>query len=201
MMLQIKLKNMVCGIGNQLRYVDRFSTCRRNHKENIAEHQFFTAFFTLLICEHCDPPVDKGRALARALIHDVEEHYTGDIIRPVKHGSEALEEAMEKTGMEFTLKLFQSVTCNKYIAETMTRYWKDAKDATQEGRIVRFADYLSVLAYLHQEVKSGNRLVMENVNQLEAYSLNFIGDEYEFIRPLVNQSVELIREINDDSKN
>ncbi len=188
----LDLRQLVCGIGNQLRYVDRFSTCRRNHRENVAEHQFYTAFFTFLICEHLELPLDKGKAVSRALIHDVEEHFTGDVIRPVKHGSEAMAKEMEKAGEASTEKFFDALTHDKATSEYLVRQWRRAKDNSMEGNVVRFADFLSVIAYLNQEVRSGNLLVMDNVNQLKAYCSKFDGPEFEFIRPLVGQAVKMV---------
>jgi 5'-deoxynucleotidase YfbR-like HD superfamily hydrolase len=196
--LYLNLREMVCGIGNQLRYVDRFSTCRRGHKENVAEHQFFTAFFALLICKHLEPGMKEmnvGLAVIKGLIHDVEEHYTGDVIRPVKHGSVAMESEMDKAGADFACKFFQSLTRRRDVASQLFTFWRHAKDSTPEGRVVRFADYLSVLAYLHQEVRSGNKLVMDNVHQLEEYSSHFDVSEYEFIRSLVVQAKKLVKDL------
>jgi len=201
MIEHLELKNLVCGVGNQLRYVDRFSTCRRNRNENVAEHQYFTAFFTLVICQHLkDVVINSGEAVTRALLHDVEEHYTGDIVRPVKHGSRSLKNAMEKAGKQFTHKFFSSLTTSVPVQDWMTRQWELAKDTSREGRVVRFADYLSVLAYLHQEVASGNKLVMENVSQLEIYAKTFDDPSFQFIRPLVVLSVKIIQEIYRDAR-
>lgn len=193
----LNLYNLVCGIGNQLRYVDRFSTCRRNHKENVAEHQFFTAFFTLMICAHLgNRTVNGSDALVRALVHDIEEHCTGDVIRPVKHGSKNAQEALESAGQAFCKKFFESLTKNVPVATSLYATWKDAKDNTNEGRVVKFADFLSVLAYLNQEVRSGNLLVMENVSQLKAYCENFQGKEFDFVRPLVSDAFRLVEELD-----
>lgn len=181
----INLKELIGGIVNQLRYVDRFATCRRGHRENIAEHQYFTAFFTLVIGRHI-PDVDLGKAVTRALVHDVEEHYTGDIIRPVKHGTPEVKEAFEKTGAEFTQKFFNSLTKADIVSGLLFDDWLHAKDKSLEGRLVRFADFLSVLAYVHQEVMSGNRLVTENVHQLNEYAQQFTEDResYAFLGQL-----------------
>lgn len=191
----LNIRELVGGVGNQLRYVDRFATCRRNHKENVAEHQFYTAFFTYMISLHVGGDVSIGEAVTKALIHDIEEHYTGDVVRPVKHGNKAIDEGFKKTGEEFTRTFFETMTSNREISELLYMTWFSSKDATMEGRIVKFADYLSVLAYLDQEIHSGNYLVLQNVMHLRQYSEVFNGDDFEFIRDFVNESKELVRDI------
>ncbi|MBX4215957.1 HD domain-containing protein [Candidatus Parcubacteria bacterium] len=191
----LDLKEMVAGIGNQLRYVDRFATCRRNHRENVAEHQFYTAFFTLLIGVHLTAAgreFDFGMAVVKGLIHDVEEHYTGDVVRPVKHANEDTKQGFEKTGADFTVKFFRALTKDKAISHWLFATWRNAKDRSDEGFVVKFADFLSVLAYLDQEIRSGNYLVMSNVIQLKTYRETFEGPDFDFIRPLVDQSYKLV---------
>lgn len=191
----LKLYELVCGVGNQLRYVDRFSTCRRNHRENVAEHQFYTAFFTLLICEHVDA-ANVGIAVIRALVHDVEEHCTGDVIRPIKHGSKEVSEALDGAGTKFCNKFFHSLTNDEGVASKLFADWKYAKDSSMEGMIVKFADFLSVIAYLNQEVRSGNYLVLDNVTQLKEYCETFQTEEFNFLRPLVSQAYRLVEELD-----
>lgn len=199
----LDLKEMVAGIGNQLRYVDRYATCRRNHKENVAEHQFYTAFYTLLIGQHlraAGREFDTGMAVVKALIHDVEEHYTGDVVRPVKHANADTQKGFEKTGSDFTEKFFKALTKDKVISHWLFATWRNAKDRSDEGCVVKFADFLSVLAYLDQEVRSGNLLVMSNVIQLKAYREKFAGEEFSFIRPLVEQAYKMVDYLDNSIK-
>jgi len=193
----LNLREMVCGIGNQLRYVIRYATSRRHHHENVAEHQFFTAFFTLIIGLHLDykDKFDIGTAVIRALIHDVEEHYTGDIIRPVKHKSKNVVQSINKTGYEFCLKFFTSITQYSSAAHKLFAQWEHAKDGTIEGRIVKFADFLSVISYLNQEIRSGNSLAMENVTELKQYVKMFHHKKFKFLYPLVNHAEQMVDDL------
>lgn len=190
----LQLRELVCGVGNQLRYVDRFATCRRNHNENVAEHQYYTAFFSLVIALHL-PEIDMARlatVISRALVHDIEEHCTGDVIRPIKHGTEEIKKGFELAGEKFCNEFFSKITSSTPVRYHLQSFWKESKDETREGRIVKFADFLSVLAYLDQEVRSGNRLIMANVNELSLYHNQFLGKDFEFIRSLVDDSYGMI---------
>jgi putative hydrolases of HD superfamily len=47
-------------------------------QENTAEHSWHLALFALVLAEHCDEPVDLGRVLAMAVVHDLVEVDAGD---------------------------------------------------------------------------------------------------------------------------
>jgi 5'-deoxynucleotidase YfbR-like HD superfamily hydrolase len=46
--------------------------------ENTAEHSWHLALFALVLAEHSDEPVDLGRVLAMAVVHDLVEVDAGD---------------------------------------------------------------------------------------------------------------------------
>jgi putative hydrolase of HD superfamily len=46
--------------------------------ENTAEHSWHLALFALVLAEHSDEPVDVGRVLAMAVVHDLVEVDAGD---------------------------------------------------------------------------------------------------------------------------
>lgn len=47
-------------------------------QENTAEHSWHLALFALVLAEHSDEPVDLGRVLAMAVVHDLVEVDAGD---------------------------------------------------------------------------------------------------------------------------
>lgn len=189
----LSLKELLHGAGNQLRYVVRYSISRRHHQESVAEHMFYTAFFTLMIAEHLPPgSVNVGAAVRRALIHDVEESGTGDIIRPIKN---KVREEVEAVGDLVAGEFFDKITSDKGVSSRLYVGWKQAKDETPEGCVVAFADFLSVLSYLHQEIQSGNRLIMGTVTELVSYSQKFDHPKYDLLRPLVEEAQGMVREL------
>ena len=179
---------MVCGAGNQLRYVVRYATCRKQHHETVAEHQFYTAFFTMIIAQHCTG-VNVGLAVQRALVHDVEEHATGDIVRPIKH---QFKDAAHAVAVNEAQSFFSKIAPSCW--PDLFKHWQDAKDSTREGRIVAFADYLSVLSYLSQEIRGGNSLIIGNMLQLREYAASFSDPEFDFIRSYVMEADEIVAE-------
>jgi putative hydrolase of HD superfamily len=57
--------------GWKLRGIDR--------PESVADHSFRLALLALVLAPRADPPVDAGRCVAMALVHDLAESIVGDI--------------------------------------------------------------------------------------------------------------------------
>jgi putative hydrolase of HD superfamily len=47
--------------------------------ESVAEHSFRVSLMALVLARSADPPVDRGRCVAMALVHDLAECIVGDI--------------------------------------------------------------------------------------------------------------------------
>ena len=195
---KLNFHELLTGEGNQLRYVKRFSTSRVMHMENIAEHSFFTAFFSLIIGKWAISHghiVDMGLLAQKALFHDIEEQFTGDIIRPVKYGKSGLiKRCLDETSEYFVTEFFDKIFPGNQVNSThFILLWKNAKEfPSNEAYILRFADFCSVLSYLYQEVHGGNRLVMQSINGLVEHCKLFQNVQYNFIRELVDESYIIV---------
>jgi 5'-deoxynucleotidase YfbR-like HD superfamily hydrolase len=128
--------------------------------------------------------VNMGLLLGKALLHDVEEQFTGDIVRPVKYSNDGVKHSINRMCEEMVKDYFIELT-DPVISEDLCRGWRNAKDGSIEGKIVAFADFLSVLSYLNEEVHAGNHIIMRSVD-LTNYVKKFKTDEYNFIREMVN---------------
>ena len=194
----LNLRELVQGAGNGLRYVTRYSNCRTIHKENVAEHQYYTAFYALMLAEYVrlTNTVDVGVVLSRAIMHDFDEIWTGDVVRPVKHHNVKLSKQIESIGAQMYQEEFVYKTTGSVpMRSQLKRFRELAKASDTEGRIVKFADYLSVLSYLDQEIRSGNRLIMGNVTCLAEYTKEFVSKDFDFIRPLVDEAQKMVQEL------
>ena len=149
---------MLVGTTNRMRNVIRYSTCHRQHNETLAEHHYYTALFSALIAKDIGVQVNTEIVMLKALVHDVEESVSGDFMRSFKHSSPELKAAIEKGSEAFVYSMFNRINSNG----AFDGAWKNAKDHSLEGRIVKFADFLSVLSYIYQELASGNKLIIEN---------------------------------------
>lgn len=204
---QLNLKTMLTGEPNRLRHIVRFGNCHKIHKESVAEHSYFTVFYSLMIGAWLQGQVrenpegitnqyvlNMGKLLARATLHDLEEARSGDFPRPFKYSSPEIKSALDKASVFAFRQCVAGLsfwTPDLAILETL---WSSAKDETIEGRIVRFADYLSVVAYLWLEIQGSNLTMRQHVSDMAKYAEEFDGPEYDCMRPLVSEAKELVKE-------
>ena len=188
----LDIEELLGGETNRLRHIQRFSTCFRAHTETVAEHCYFTSWYSLVIgwwLREKGEPIDLGLLLSRALVHDLEEARVGDVFRPFKYSSPELLAEIEKAAAtqlpQVTWPLMRSVEFDAWILER----WEHAKDpATTEGCVVAFADYLSVLGYVLQELRAGNGTIADQQPNLETYARIFDAPDFNALRELVIQT-------------
>ncbi len=70
--------------GNQLKRTPRTGWVQRGvpHAEDVAAHSFGVVYTVLILCQIIDEPVDLGKVLAIATLHDLPEGLTTDIPTP-----------------------------------------------------------------------------------------------------------------------
>lgn len=196
----LNLRNLMLGGLERLRYVNRYSTFKVTHYENIAEHSFYCAIYALAIARWVDLEkpelkINLESVLCRALLHDIEEAATGDVPRHFKYSSEKLRKTMDEAAIIGCQRIIRPIWEETDEAYFWIDLWKSAKDDTCEGRILEFADYLSALAYIWEELNTGNVFFKEHLETTNVYAQLFQASEYNFLRSLVNQADILISEI------
>lgn len=196
--VRLDIFQMLVGAPVRLRYVHRFSSCRVGARETVAEHSFYTALYSLVIGEwvvaNTDKPVDFGVLLRKAILHDCEEAVTGDINRIFKHFSNELAEAINTAAFKAFDKTWARVL-NKDARNHLRRWWVYSKEEGNEGDIVAFADYLSVLSYVVSEIRSSNWTMREHTHGrvgMDQYHKIFLHERFAYLRPLVDQAGEIL---------
>lgn len=125
--------------------------------EDVAAHSWGTAMVALVLAEMSDVPVDRGRLLSMAILHDLAEVEVSDIPRPAmqylptvaKHAAESAALAALLAGLP--------------IAPGWTMLMADyEQEASLEARLVRDADRLEFLlqAWVYRRA-TGNELLEE----------------------------------------
>lgn len=166
-MQETNVKKFLSNVRN-LDKVIRFSTQMRLKDESVAEHSFHTAFYAMILADmeiKNGNKVDVEKVLRRALLHDIEESLTGDVIHGFKYSDPELAEKMKQMGLEFCKKLLQDVP---EFSENYLRFWNEAKDETVEGKIVEAADKMEALMYSLEEYSLGNKNfkpIIENLTE------------------------------------
>jgi len=207
---RLNMRELLLGEPIRLRYTNRYSACRVNHRETVAEHSYYVVFYGLMIADWCVRTsvieIDWRALAIRLAIHDLEESLTGDMPRSFKYSDEHLLATMRDAE-----KFAMVEICNKVVggfehrpgertwASTLLYLWETAKDDTHEGRIVAFADFLSVMSFIVQEKRSGNRDAEEHIASIRAYFNNFKSrtgskDPYAFLAPLIKEVGLIVEE-------
>lgn len=140
----------------------RYNNAVHIHSENVAEHSFYVAMYTMAICDFLHSgDVFRSVAIEKALIHDVHEIEISDIPHNVKHSMEGLAEQCVRFENEYNATHFPSLMAEYDKFSTVQKHLIDL--------VVELADILSVRQYSQQEVEFGNVKrfgeIVENTNQ------------------------------------
>jgi 5'-deoxynucleotidase YfbR-like HD superfamily hydrolase len=134
--------------------------------------------------------------LSRALFHDVEEAKTGDIPRPFKDESSYVASTLKAAGSRAFFKIIRDIVVTPDASVAAQHLWTDSKDTnTAEGCLLNFADFLSALSFLLQESLEHNATVWEHIDPMCNYFNTFRRQEYDFIRPIIDQVPPLMDRI------
>jgi len=200
---ELNIGNMIRGQSSRLRYVIRYSTCQRLHSENVAEHSYYVALYSMLIADWVrlvyttDDEVDIETVMRYALMHDLEEAITGDLPRSFKYSlpeiAEVLHSGAEMAITQICRELYPD-NAGYGMVDEYVHDWGSAKNVnTMEGCIVRFADYLAVLSYMVCEL-TNNKTMQDNWKTMHDYAQTFHQPCYSFLRKLINQADEILAE-------
>lgn len=135
----------------------RFNNEIHIHDENVAEHSFYVALFSMLICDSIGlSGIVKQVCIEKALIHDVHEIEVSDIPHNVKAMIPGLIEKCNEIE-------------NKYNEEIFDVYHDESQILSAANRlivscVVNIADVLSVIQYSDQEICFGNVRRFDDVN-------------------------------------
>ncbi|MBI3273700.1 MAG: HD domain-containing protein [Candidatus Colwellbacteria bacterium] len=145
-------------LDRSLTHVMRFSSIPQQFQESVAEHSFYVAYFTSILIYFLKKEgvsVREDRALKIALIHDMEEKFSGDILTPFKYYSQELYQAIRKVNRETVPLVFEHLP--KPLAKNFIALWKEDVDRkTKEAQVVKVADKLSLLSKCREEMSLGN---------------------------------------------
>jgi putative hydrolase of HD superfamily len=145
-------------LNRGLAHVIRFNSHPQHFPESVAEHSFYVVYFTnILVSLLKDKGVDisRSRAMQIALVHDMEEMFSGDILTPFKHYNEVVSTAIRKVNEEMIPDAFEGLPEN--MQKRFVEFWnEDAKQETIEAQVVKIADKLALISKCYEEMKVGN---------------------------------------------
>lgn len=150
--------------------IQRCSNTVHHQHYDVSQHSFYTALFALIFAElenkrkRINNPLsedyyDIGLVLKKAVIHDIEEAETGDILFQVKHNPE-LKQTLAKlieTVVDKTLFIELEDSIKPYLSDL----WKNSKDDSKEGRLIAAMDKFELLIFAYTEVQLGNKAMAD----------------------------------------
>ncbi len=139
-------------------HIHRFSNRPQHFPESVAEHSFYVTYFASLLCyflKKSGESIDELRAIKIALVHDMEEAVSGDIIGPFKHYNEEVMRAIKKVNQETIKEVFEDLP-DELNSELVNLWQEDTRQETKEAQVVKLADKISGLSKAYEEVKGGN---------------------------------------------
>ena len=145
--------------GNQLKRTARTGWVQRGvpNPEDVAAHSYGVVFTALVLAQLIDEPVDVGRVLAIAALHDLPEGLTTDIPTPAwRYLPDDIKTQVERGAMN---EILDGVS---FAADWMD-LWEELHAAeTAVSRLVHDADKLDMfLQAIIYEEQTGNRHLAE----------------------------------------
>ncbi len=140
--------------GNQLKRTIRTGWEQRGipNSENVAAHSFGVVYTALVLCQHIEGPLDLGRVLAMATLHDLPEGQTTDIPTPAwRYLPTNIKEEVERGVMQ---EILEGVN----FGNDLMMLWEEMNGRkTAEAQLVHDADKLDMfLQALMYEQQFGN---------------------------------------------
>jgi putative hydrolase of HD superfamily len=180
---EMNLKDLLYTVNRRLSDLERFNNLPRIRKESVSEHCFYVAFYVMMLSRFI-PGINVEKALKMALIHDLEESISGDVPHTLKLQYPILNEHLEETNKKIINDMFSGFdNPDEYIA-----LWQETRGIeTEEARLVKVADYLSVLFYSNDEGQLGNTFMEKVYERQRLALLEFIDlcPQYEFVRDVI----------------
>ncbi len=196
---KLNLRSLLIGDPNRLRHVYRYGTYFVHHRESVAEHSYLVGLYGYYLSQwvRANTPVvvNVERVLVRALFHDVDESRTGDFVRTFKYSSTTLKTAIDAASEREFVEAVSQVMPDLGLVLGLTEAWQDAKDGSTEGCIVALSDFLAVLAYVWQELATGNATIFELREGMLRYSRLFNEEQFDFLRPVISDAQALTQQV------
>lgn len=190
----ISMKDLILGATMRAAHIPRYSAIPVNHRESVAEHSFFVAIYADRISIDLGYSAETNRQSVRAALwHDIEETLTGDFIRSFKYNDHQLKRMMDFAARDCALTVFREML-GRDNASIAIGSWDDAKNNGPVGRVVKFSDFLSVVAYVAKEAAMGNKYAIHMMQHaLPDYANIFkVDTDYSEFRPYMEEVDEII---------
>ena len=130
----------------RLKNLIRYNNRTRLKDESVAEHSYYVALISLMICDKLDVTDEiKSKCVIRSLLHDLPEIEINDITHDAKR----------RMNLSEQLKKFE----DNYYEQYFPKYFDLMQEKGLVEAIVSLADAESVLQFIQNEISLGNTSV------------------------------------------
>lgn len=152
----------------RLDYVMRYSSIPAVFQESVSQHTFWVLLHSVLLHRELtqssnitDPSIEIF-IFRKALIHDIGECVTGDVVRTFKYSSVNFKEAVDEA---------EDAMVQKYLPDSIKSLMLDSnsknpQDAKYVDSIVKAADFISLFNYMKREHNRGNQEINPFLNKM-----------------------------------
>lgn len=133
----------------------RWNRTHRNVRTSVSGHSFMVVVISYLIAKFINVE-DIEEVIIKAILHDLPEAFTGDVITPTKKKVPELDELVSAVEHEMVIQWIEE---NPNISKLINyvEYATNPFDC-DTGIIVRTADYIAALLECAIEIHSGNKI-------------------------------------------
>ena len=184
--------------AHKLRGIDRCSNTSHILPYSVAEHSFYLALYAMVFAHMENERIEEEGGiddslynielvLQKALVHDLEESITGDILFPLHNNYPEFKDKLDFIRNRCVeAEVFQELSL--YTREKFIQAWKSAKDDSKEGQLVACMDKFEILIYAISEIQLGN----VEFYQIYSNAISIIQDNFR-----IPSVLEVIEEITD----
>ena len=161
----MKLKDLTNHPFLKTKYVPRYSSFQLKDPETLSDHITEMSTLAVLLYHELDKKlngnaskyIDRGELLEKCIVHDLDEVFSNDIIRPVKYSVNGLKHMID----EAMGKIIRYHELNLTGTNDMTMIWSTSKDGLT-GLIVKVLDLVVVSMKIYKEIELKNNFEMYN---------------------------------------
>ena len=182
-----KMENKISQfiLNRRLAQVKKYHNTPLQQNENVAEHTFYVTIIARALCgllEESGTKINTLEVMEKAMVHDMEEMFSGDILQPFKYSDPELKHLLDKINEKSIEKAFEGLPDK--LAVHFKSLWSDYHESGKiEDKIVKIADRLSLIAYCIEQIKLGNRFMIEI---LENGLRQLKNHEFEWLNPIIS---------------
>ena len=172
-------------LNRRLAQIKRYHSTPMHSNETVAEHTFYVTIIARSLCgllEEKGQKVDKLEVVEKALIHDIEEMFSGDIAQPFKYADPELKKLIDELNEKSVDRAFEGLPVK--LAEHFKRIWTEQHQNLKfEDKIVKIADRLSLVAYCFEQIKLGNSFMIDILD----HGIKLLKDyEFDWLKPIIS---------------